>query len=342
MINKLSSLIIFLVLSSCGSTTKEYFNIDIIKTKEYLKNKDQIEFYINNPSNKIITNLEFKINNNLVISPFVLNNKLGKNTLKASFSVGEKKYILNKEFVVYSSVKPEIYTYVIINEFSHDMYSYTQGLEFDNDGFLYEGTGQYGSSMLKKTNYQSGEVLDKLFLDKSYFGEGITILNDKIFQLTWKSKIGFVYNLKDFKLIKSFNYKNSIEGWGLCNDGEYLYKSDGSEKIWRLDKNNLEEIDFVNVVTNNKVINKINELEWFNNKIYANTYQFNKEVGLIIDPSSGQVDGVIDFSGLKQKVKDHPKLDVLNGIAYNKKRKTFFITGKNWNKLFEIKIIKKN
>jgi glutamine cyclotransferase len=160
--------------------------------------------------------------------------------------------------------------------------------------------------------------------------------------LTWKSKIGFIYNLKGFKLIKSFNYNNSIEGWGLCNDGEYLYKSDGSEKIWRLDKNNLEEIDFVNVVTNNKVINKINELEWFDDKIYANTYQFNKEVGLIIDPSSGQVDGVIDFSGLKEKVKDHPKLDVLNGIAYNTKRKTFFITGKNWNKLFEIRIIKKN
>jgi glutaminyl-peptide cyclotransferase len=329
-------------LYSCGSTSKEYFNIDIIKTKEYLKNKDQIEFYINNPSNKNISNLEFKINNNLVKSPFILNNKLGKNTLKASFSVDEKQYTLNKEFVIYSSVKPEIYTYEIINEFSHDMYSYTQGLEFDNDGFLYEGTGQYGSSMLKKINYQSGEVLDKLFLDKSYFGEGITIINDKIFQLTWKSKIGFIYNLKGFKLIKSFNYNNSIEGWGLCNDGEYLYKSDGSEKIWRLDKNNLEEIDFVNVVTNNKVINKINELEWFDDKIYANTYQFNKEVGLIIDPSSGQVDGVIDFSGLKEKVKDHPELDVLNGIAYNKKRKTFFITGKNWNKLFEIRIIKKN
>lgn len=342
MINKLSSLIIFLLLFSCGSTSKEYFNIDIIKTKEYLKNKDQIEFYINNPSNKNISNLEFKINNNLVKSPFILNNKLGKNTLKASFSVDEKQYTLNKEFVIYSSVKPKIYTYEIINEFSHDMYSYTQGLEFDNDGFLYEGTGQYGSSMLKKINYQSGEVLDKLFLDKSYFGEGITIINDKIFQLTWKSKIGFIYNLKGFKLIKSFNYNNSIEGWGLCNDGEYLYKSDGSEKIWRLDKNNLEEIDFVNVVTNNKVINKINELEWFDDKIYANTYQFNKEVGLIIDPSSGQVDGVIDFSGLKEKVKDHPKLDVLNGIAYNKKRKTFFITGKNWNKLFEIRIIKKN
>jgi len=262
--------------------------------------------------------------------------------LKANFTVDQNEYTLEKEFVIYSSITPKIYTYKIINEFSHDMNSYTQGLEFDDNNFLYEGTGQYGFSMLKKVNFQSGEVLDKLFLDKSYFGEGITILNDKIFQLTWKSKIGFIYDLKNFKLIESFSYKNSIEGWGLCNDGEHLYKSDGSEKIWKLDKNSLEEIDFVNVVTNNKVINKINELEWFNNKIYANTYQFNKEVGLIIDPLSGHVDGVIDFSGLKEKVKDHPKLDVLNGIAYNKKRQTFFVTGKNWNKLFEIKIIEKN
>ncbi len=342
MINRLCSIIILLLLISCGSTKKENFNIDLIKTKEYLKNNDQIEFTINNPLDKNITNLQFKIDNNLVSSPFLLNNKLGKNILKASFTVNDKEYTLKKEFVIYSSLKPKIYTYEIINEFSHDMSSYTQGLEFDNNNFLYEGTGQYGFSMLKKVNFESGEVLEKLFLDKSYFGEGITILNDKIYQLTWKSKIGFIYNLNDFKLIKSFNYKNSIEGWGLCNDGEYLYKSDGSEKIWKLNKNNLEEISFVNVVTNNKVINKINELEWFDNKIYANTYQFNKEVGLIIEPSNGQVDGVIDFSGLKNKVKNHPKLDVLNGIAYNKKRGTFFITGKNWNKLFEIKIIEKN
>jgi len=342
MIKKLSSFIVLLLLISCGSATKENFNINIKKTKEYLKNNDQIEFTINNPSNKNITNLKFKIDNNLVSSPLLLNNKLGKNVLKANFTVDQNEYTLEKEFVIYSSITPKIYTYKIINEFSHDMNSYTQGLEFDDNNFLYEGTGQYGFSMLKKVNFQSGEVLDKLFLDKSYFGEGITILNDKIYQLTWKSKIGFIYDLKNFKLIESFSYKNSIEGWGLCNDGEHLYKSDGSEKIWKLDKNSLEEIDFVNVVTNNKVINKINELEWFNNKIYANTYQFNKEVGLIIDPLSGHVDGVIDFSGLKEKVKDHPKLDVLNGIAYNKKRQTFFVTGKNWNKLFEIKIIEKN
>ena len=154
-----------------------------------------------------------------------------------------------------------------------------------------------------------------------------------------KNKIGFVYNKNDFKLIKSFSYQESSEGWGLCNDGEKIYKSDGSEKIWVLDPLNLNELYNISVVTNNKVIKKINELEWFDGKIYANTYQFNKEVAIIIDPSTGKVDGVIDFNGLKKRVKQHPELDVLNGIAYNKKRKTFFVTGKNWDKLFEIKIL---
>ena len=116
------------------------------------------------------------------------------------------------------------------------------------------------------------------------------------------------------------------------------YKSDGTEKIWILDPKTLKEISYISVVTNNKVITKINELEWHNGKIYANTYQFNKEVGLIIDPISGSVEGVIDFNGLKQKVKQLVKLDVQNRIAFHKKRNTFFVTGKNWNKLFEIKI----
>jgi glutamine cyclotransferase len=152
--------------------------------------------------------------------------------------------------------------------------------------------------------------------------------------------MGFVYNKNNFELIKSFDYNKSIEGWGLCNDGKRIYKSDGSEKIWILDPETLNELSFISIVTDKKVITKINELEWYNGKIYANTYQFNKEVGLIIDPKSGSVEGVIDFKGLKQKVKQHKKLDVQNGIAFHKKRNTFFVTGKNWNKLFEIKIFK--
>ena len=326
---------------SCGSNPKENFTIDLIKKSEFLKKGNKIEFSISNTDKKDITDLKFFINDKIVISPHIIINNPGSNTLNASFTFDNKKYNIKKEFVVYSSVKPKLYSYEIINEYTHSMSSYTQGLEFDNDGTLYEGTGQFGFSSLKKYNYKSGEEFNKIFLDKAYFGEGITIMNDNVYQLTWKSNLGFVYSIEDFKLLKSFNYNNSKEGWGLCNDGKYLYKSDGTEKIWKLDPNTLEEIDFISVTTNNKIINKINELEWFNNKIYANTYQFNKEVGLIIEPSNGQVEGVIDFTGLKDKVKKHPTLDVLNGIAYNQKTNTFFVTGKNWNKLFEIKIIEK-
>ena len=339
MIKKLSSFIVLLVLISCGSATKENFNINIKKTKEYLKNNDQIEFTINNPSNKNITNLKFKIDNNLVSSPLLLNNKLSKNVLKANFTVDQNEYTLEKEFVIYSSITPKIYTYKIINEFSHDMNSYTQGLEFDDNNFLYEGTGQYGSSMLKKVNFQSGEVLDKLFLDKSYFGEGITILNDKIFQLTWKSKIGFIYDL-ELNNIGTFNYGKSKEGWGLCNDGNYIYKSDGTSKIWRLDPNTLEEIDFIDVMTDKSRIKNINELEYIDGKIYANTYQQNRDVVIVINPSNGVVENVIDFSGLRDKVLQTPDLDVMNGIAYNKGK--LFVTGKNWDKVFEVKVYSKN
>jgi len=340
-IRNISIFIIFTLLS-CGSNPKVDFKLNIISKSDFLKNGDQIEFSVVNVNNEDLSNLEFTIENNIISSPYILNNKLGVNTLNASFYFKEKKYTVKKDFNIYSSIKPSLYTYNIINEYNHDINSYTQGLEFDSKGVLYEGTGQYGSSTLQKYNYKTGRNLNKIFLDKSYFGEGITILNNKVFQLTWKSKIGFIYNLDDFKLINSFNYNISSEGWGLCNDGNILYKSDGTEKIWKLNPESLEEMDYISVVTNNKIINKINELEWHNNKIYANTYQFNKEVGLIIEPTNGQVEGVIDFTGLKERVKNHPKLDVLNGIAYNKITNTFFVTGKNWNKLFEIEIIKKN
>ena len=239
---------------------------------------------------------------------------------------------------MYSKNKPKLYTYEIINEYNHDISSYTQGLEFDENNMLFEGTGQYGYSTLKKIDLKTGNTIKSIFLDKSYFGEGITILDDKIYQLTWLEGIGFIYDKNTFEMINSFEYDESKEGWGLCNDGNFLYKSDGTEKIWKLDSETLKELSNIEVVTNNKVINKINELEWVDGKIYANTWQFNKEVGVIIDPKSGSVDGVIDFNGLKAKVKKHEKLDVLNGIAYNKLTETFFVTGKYWDKLFEIKI----
>ena len=241
---------------------------------------------------------------------------------------------------VLSSSTPKLFTYKIINEYPHNINSYTQGLEFYNNR-LFESVGLRGKSALKEIDYKSGKVIRNLPIDDVYFAEGITLLDKKIYQLTWQSKIGFIYDLESFKLIDSFRYKKSIEGWGLCNDGKSIYKSDGSSKIWKINPNTLEEIDFIQVTTNKSIITKINEMEWINGKIYANIYQLNKDIIIIINPETGKVEGVVDFNGLKKEVKNHSKIDVLNGIAYNKNSKTIFMTGKNWNKLFELQLIEK-
>jgi len=331
-------LIVSIVICSCNNDDSLKLSLDIKKTNDYLKNGDRIVLSIDNPADKKIENIVYKLNGVVVKEDIKLNTNLGSNEISATFTINQKKMSLKKFFLVYSKNIPKLYTYEIINEYDHDISSYTQGLEFDENNVLFEGTGQYGYSTLKKIDFKTGNTIKNTFLDKNYFGEGITILNNKIYQLTWLKGIGFVYNKNTFEMIKSFKYNESIEGWGLCNDGEFLYKSDGTEKIWKLDSNTLKELSNINVVTNNKVINKINELEWVDGKIYANTWQFNKEVGVIINPDNGSVDGVIDFSGLKERVTKHENLDVLNGIAYNKKTKTFFVTGKYWDKLFEIKI----
>mgnify|MGYP002008303794 CR=1 FL=1 len=242
---------------------------------------------------------------------------------------------------VLSKFAPKLFTYRIINEYPHNINSYTQGLEF-YDNRLFESIGLRGKSALKEIEFKSGTINRNLPIDDLYFAEGITILDEKIYQLTWQSKIGFIYDLNSFKLIDSFNYNKSREGWGLCNDGKLIYKSDGTSKIWIIDPESLDEIDFIQVTTNKSIISKINEMEWINGKIYANTYQSNKDVIVIVDPETGFVEGVIDFNGLKKKVINHPKIDVLNGIAYNKNSKTIFVTGKNWSKLFEVEIIEKN
>ena len=332
------SVLVFTILS-CGIDQSLELSLVTENLKEFPSNGDRINLSIANPKGIKIENVKFLLNSTIVDRDFFLNTKLGSNELSAIFTINDKQKRIKKKFIVYSDKEPKLYKYKIINQYDHDISSYTQGLEFDENQILFESTGQYGYSTLKKINFKNGETIKNIFLDENYFGEGITILNDKIYQLTWLKGIGFIYEKDSFKMIDSFDYNDSIEGWGLCNDGEYLYKSDGSEKIWKLDPNTLEELSNIEVVTNNKVINKINELEWVNGKIYANTYQFNKEVGIIINPINGSVDGVIDFSGLKQRVKKHDKLDVLNGIAYNKKTKTFFVTGKYWNKLFEIQIL---
>ena len=340
---KLTSITIFLIFFlKCSSNISEDFSIKIDSNSRKLTNQDSINLSVNNNKNHPIDSVHFFLNEEKINQIYSLKNlKLGSQLIKASIFSNGENIIKQTNIKIFADSPPILYTYEILNEYPHDQEAYTQGLEFYNDT-LYESTGLKGKSTIRKLNYKTGEIYSIQPLDAVYFGEGLTFINDKLIQLTWREGIGFQYDPITLEVERSFSYDKSKEGWGLCNDGEKIYKSDGTNLLWILDSKTQKEIEYIQVMTNKSSLNKINELEYVNGKIFANTYQFEKDVAVIIDPKNGMVEGVIDFSGLKDRVDQHPKLDVLNGIAYNKKSKTFFITGKNWNKLFELNIYKKN
>ncbi len=272
----------------------------------------------------------------------LISETLGNKILKAKITFGDQSVEIDKKIRLLSATSPKVFTYEIINTYPHDPKSYTQGLEFYGDT-LYESTGKKGASKVRKIAFRTGEVLQEIDLDPTVFGEGITLLNNKLYQLTWQSGIGYVYDPTNLKKQRNFTYGKSREGWGLCNDGEKIFKSDGTEKIWFLNPNTLEEMGYIQTVTDKSIFNKANELEYVNGKIYANVYQ--RESMMIIDAKSGAIEGVVNFGGLKSKVNRGEEWDdtnsVLNGVAYHKERETFFVTGKNWDKLFEVQIRKK-
>ncbi|MDN3493214.1 glutaminyl-peptide cyclotransferase [Winogradskyella bathintestinalis] len=328
-----------LALSNCGDTTSANQSRLSIDTKEKsFMLGDTLNLTINNPKKLEVTNVSYALNGKPIENNAILNNvTLGNKTITATVQIEDKTETVTKTITVFNNIIPSIYKYEIVNTFPHDITSYTQGLEFYN-GELYESTGQKKASKLRKINFETGEVLNNINLDDQYFGEGLTILNDKIYQLTWQAKRGFVYDVNTFEKISTFNYGTSKEGWGICNNGKTLFKSDGTEKIFMLNPDNLTEQGHIEVYTEKGKIPSLNELEWIDGKIFANIYQRNGVV--IINPKTGGVEGVIDFKPLRKLVKQHPELDVLNGIAYHPERKTIFVTGKNWDKLFEVTIKK--
>ncbi|TRZ45181.1 glutaminyl-peptide cyclotransferase [Robertkochia solimangrovi] len=324
------------------NSTKNLFSLVINQGETKIQEGNTVEITIKNRKNTPIDSVTYSLNDVPVTvgdGKFKIDTeKLGDHTLYANvYHEGEVSEI-SETITVLANNPPKIYSYTILNEFPHDIKAYTQGLEF-HDGQLYESTGRRGQSTLRKVNFETGEVEKKIDLDDIYFGEGITIINNKIFQLTWQKRTGFIYDLDSFEKTGSFQYNQSKEGWGLTNDGDHIYKSDGTDKIWILDPETLQEKDFIQTVTNSSVFNKANELEFVDGLIYANVYL--KDSAMIIDAKTGAIIGVIDFRGLKNKVTQHADLDVLNGIAYHPERKTFFITGKNWDKMFEVQIHEK-
>lgn len=232
-----------------------------------------------------------------------------------------------------SSVVPT-YGYEVVNTYKHDSKAFTQGLVF-HDGFLYESTGQYEESTLRKVELESGKVLQKYDLPPDVFGEGMTILNGKIYQISWREGRAWQYNLDDFKLIKEFQYAG--EGWGLTNDGKNLIMSDGTHILRVINPDNFETIRTISVFKENGLpLMQINELEWVKGEIWANVWQDSKIAR--INPENGKIVGWIDFSEMTKTEVREPGNDVLNGIAYDEKTDRIFITGKLWKKLFEIKL----
>jgi glutamine cyclotransferase len=344
--NLLATIALAVTLTACNDTEKNenLFSINAANLKGQYHNGESVPLSVENPENKTIASVDYFLNNkkigssngNAVFNAPLNGVKLGYQDIKAVVNYEGESSAATTRVEVVSSTKARVITdYEIVNNYPHDITSYTQGLEFYRDTLI-EGTGQYGKSKLRKVDYKTGKAYKEIDLEGKYFGEGITVFNDKIYQLTWKENTGFIYNAGNLKKEKDFAYFKPVQGWGLTHDDTHLYQSDGSEKIYKLDATTLKEADYINVYTESAKVKEINELEWINGKLYGNIYQ--TDAVAIIDPATGAVEAVIDFSALKNKVTQHPQLDVLNGIAYNPKTKTIFITGKNWDKIFEIRL----
>ncbi|HTP89917.1 MAG TPA: glutaminyl-peptide cyclotransferase [Bryobacteraceae bacterium] len=226
-----------------------------------------------------------------------------------------------------------ISTVRVVHVYPHDPGAFTQGLEF-RDGFLYEGTGLENRSTLRKVQLETGKVLREIHLAGQYFGEGITVLNGRIFELTWLTNKGFVYRQDSFARLSTFSYPG--EGWGLANDGRQIYMSDGSAQIRVWDPATLREIRHIGVHDGAKPVERLNELEWVNGEIYANVWTTDRIAR--ISPADGRVLGWIDCSGLLSAA-ERAQADVLNGIAYDAAGRRLFITGKLWPKLFQIELV---
>lgn len=225
------------------------------------------------------------------------------------------------------------YGYAVVAAWPHDRGAFTQGLVFRNGGFL-ESTGLNGQSTLREAEVKTGRVLKQIGVPAQFFAEGLAVLGDRAYQLTWQSHKGFVYDADTFRLEREFAYEG--EGWGLATDGRALVLSDGTNRIRFLDPATFQVLRTIEVLEEGKPVSRLNELEWINGEIFANVWQTDEVVR--IDPATGQVRGVIDFSGLLPAAERDPETDVLNGIAYDAANDRLFITGKRWPKIFEVKL----
>ena len=338
---------LFLIFMIAFSSCEKRYKFKLTTSQKVVLNS-KASVTLTEENNNAIDSLHFYVNNKRIAAngkSFSLNTAnygVGKHVVTALvFYHGITKKI-NNSIEVVSNMPYAIYDFKIKNSYPHDKTAYTQGLEYHN-GFLYESTGKKGKSSIRKVELKTGKVLQKIAIDKQYFGEGMTILDDKIYFLTWKSGKGFVYDLNTFEELEQFSYSRSFEGWGITNNGNELIKSDGTEKIWFLDPTTKKEKRSISIYTDKNGIKDLNELEFINGKIYANYWK--QPLIAIINPENGIVEGIVNLTRLQNQMKKEEKLthedEVLNGIAYDSKNNRLFVTGKHWGKLFEIELVKK-
>jgi glutaminyl-peptide cyclotransferase len=258
---------------------------------------------------------------------------LGNNQIRATAWHNENRQTASVGIKIKANQPPKQLGYKVVNTYPHDITAYTQGLFYLN-GQLIESTGQKGSSTLRRVEIKTGKVLQSVNLDRQYFGEGATIINNEIYQITWTSRKGFVYDPETFNLIRTFDYLT--QGWGLTTIKDKLVMSDGSNILYYLEPQTFSEVKRLEVYNHLGPVTQLNELEYINGKIYANIYLSDKIV--IINPETGMVEAEVDFSTLLSPNDKHRTIDVFNGIAWDDENQRLFVTGKNWPKLFEVKI----
>ena len=345
-------LIAILIVISCdiekkieSPRIKSYLKIISPNSNEIIKKNDSIRINIISDSkeksikestlllNKDTFNFKNKINistNNLL--------RYGRYNIKIStlFDDGsvENK---SKNIFLYPDQKPKELEYELIKIITHDPETYTQGLLIDESKYLIESSGQYGKSFIKKVDMESNIIINKLMIDKKLFAEGITVYNDKLYMLTWKSNKGLILDKNTLELIGEFNY--STEGWGLTTIDDNLVMSDGTEKLFFIDPKSFKINNYIEVYDNNGKVENINEMEYINDKIYANIY--GKDIIVIINYKTGEVENIINLEGLLNRENYNTNIDVMNGIAYNLENESILVTGKWWPSMFEIKIKEK-
>lgn len=345
---QVSLLFLSLVLINCSNKKEEQQSIALLHPGNhatYQIGKEVLVKFDFKKKNVTIDSISCSLDDKIVLlaksetpGSYVLrtnNYSLGEHMLKIKIWCNNDILgIYQTQIILLSDLSPANFSYQIMRQYPHDTTDFTQGLFYEN-GVMYEGTGLEGHSKLKKYMLKSGEILKEKKLPDEIFGEGITVLNNKVFQLPYKNKIGFIYDKITLERQGSFNWQ--MEGWGITQNSSHLIVSTGSQYLFFLDTSNFKIIHRVQVADNKKLVKNINELEYVNGHVWANIWKTDDIIQ--IDPTTGKVLGRLNLKGILEGYEaEKQKENVLNGIAYNISHKSFYITGKKWPFLFEIKL----